>query len=72
MNIEGQDTETYQIFVVPIGNAKITEEIEFQPRATVLKYKARGDLYYTEAPADSVSRSDNIEKGKGYFVTPSY
>ena len=29
MNIEGQDMETDQLFVVPIGNAKITEEIEF-------------------------------------------
>ena len=30
MNIEGQEMETYQIFVVPMGNTKITEEIEFQ------------------------------------------
>ena len=29
MNIEGQEMETYQFFVVPIGNAKITEETEF-------------------------------------------
>ena len=38
MNIEGQDLETYQFFVVRIGNLKITEEIEFHPRAPVLKY----------------------------------
>ena len=30
MNIEGQEMETYQIFVVPMGNTKITEEIDFQ------------------------------------------
>ena len=28
----------YQLFVVPIGNEKITEEIEFHPRAPVQKY----------------------------------
>ena len=39
MNIEGQEMETYQFFVVPIGNAKITEETEFYPRALVLKYQ---------------------------------
>ena len=38
MNIEGQEMETYQFFLVPIGNAKITEEIDFHPRAPVLKY----------------------------------
>ena len=30
--------KTYQLFVVPVGNAKIAEEIEFHPRAPVLKY----------------------------------
>ena len=30
--------KTYQLFVVPIGNAKNTEEMLFNPRATVLKY----------------------------------
>ena len=38
MNIEGQDMEKYKIFVFLMGNAKITEEIEFHPRAPVLKY----------------------------------
>ena len=30
MNIEGQNMETYQFFVDPMSNTKITEEIEFQ------------------------------------------
>ena len=30
MNNEGQDMETYQIFVFPMGNNKITEELELQ------------------------------------------
>ena len=38
MNIEGQDMEAYQFFVVLIVNVKIIEEIEFHPRAIVLKY----------------------------------
>ena len=29
MNIEGQEMETYQIFVVPMVNEKNTEELEF-------------------------------------------
>ena len=52
MNIEVQDMETYQFFVVPIVNLKITGELEFLPRAPVLKYKARADLYDKEAPKD--------------------
>ena len=30
MNTEGQEMETYQIFVVLMGNSKITEKIDFQ------------------------------------------
>ena len=44
MNIEGQEMETYKIFLVPISNAKITEEIEFHPRAPVIKCQSREDL----------------------------
>ena len=35
--IRGQETKTYNLFVVPIGNAKITEKIVFHPEAPVLK-----------------------------------
>ena len=38
MNIKGQDMKTNQVFVVIIGNAKITEKIDFHLRAPVLKY----------------------------------
>ena len=34
----GDDTKKYQIFGVPIGNAKTTEEIQFHPAAIVIKY----------------------------------
>ena len=44
MNIEGQDMEKYQFFVVTTGNAKITAEIEIHPKAPVLKYQAGKDL----------------------------
>ena len=30
MNTEGQEMETYQIFVVPMGNTKVIEELELQ------------------------------------------
>ena len=35
--------KTHQFLVIPIGNAKITEKIEFRRRAPVLKYHQ--DLY---------------------------
>ena len=35
-SIKGQETKTHQLYVVPIGNSKITEKIEFRPEATVL------------------------------------
>ena len=44
MNIEGQYMETCQIFLFPMGNAKITEELEFHPISPVLKFQAREDL----------------------------
>ena len=34
----GDDTKTYQLFAVPIGNVKITDEIQFRPAAPVIKY----------------------------------
>ena len=34
----GDDTKTYQLFAVPIGNAKTTEEMHFRPAAPVLEY----------------------------------
>ena len=37
-NIKGQDTKTYQLFVVPIGNAKNYRKIGFHPISPVLKY----------------------------------
>ena len=30
--------KTYPLFVVPIGNPKIIDKIEFHPKAPVLKY----------------------------------
>ena len=33
----GDDTKTFQIFGVPIGNAKITRKVQFQPVAPVIK-----------------------------------
>ena len=38
-NIRGHETKTYQLFVLPIGNAKITENIVFHPESPVLKYR---------------------------------
>ena len=71
MNIEGQYMETYSIFAVSMGNAKVTEEVEFHPTAPVLKYQARVDLDDTDVLKDSVSLSDNIVKEREYFVAPS-
>ena len=63
--------ETYQIFVFLMVNEKITEELEFRLRAWVLKYQAREYWGDKEAPKDSVAPSDNIEKAKDCFVSPS-
>ena len=38
INIKGQGIQFFQFFAVPIGNAKCYREIEFHPRATVIKY----------------------------------
>ena len=34
----GGYTKTYQLFAVPIGNAKITDEIQFHPEEPVITY----------------------------------
>ena len=44
--------ETYQTFVVLIGNAKVTEEPDFHPRAPVLNFQTREDLVDKEARKD--------------------
>ena len=36
--VRGNDTKTYQLFAVPIGNAKKTYEIKFHPEEPVIKY----------------------------------
>ena len=38
IKLRGDDTKTYQIFGVPIGNAKITRKSQFHPAAPVIKY----------------------------------
>ena len=35
----GDDTKTYQLFAVSIGDSKITDEIQFHPAAPVMKYQ---------------------------------
>ena len=34
----GDDTKTFQMFGVPIGNAKIRRKVQFHPAAPVIKY----------------------------------
>ena len=34
----GDDTKTFQIFGVPIGNAKITRKLQFHPAAPLIQY----------------------------------
>ena len=34
----GDDTKTFQIFVVPIGNAKMTRKVQFHPAGPLIKY----------------------------------
>ena len=68
--------QTYQIFLVSMGNNKITEELElWAPKDSETPNnkieKERYDLDDKEAPKDSVSPSDKIEKAKEDFVSPS-
>ena len=61
--------ETYQIFVVQMGNTKITEELELQAPEYLetpnnKKEKSWGGLDDKEAPKDSLSPSDKREKSK--------
>ena len=62
MNIEGQEIETYQIFVASMGNAKITEELDFFLWAPVIKYQSREDFDDKEALRNLVTQRDNMEK----------
>ena len=67
---------TYQIFLVPMVNNKITEELElWAPKDSETPNnkieKERYDLDDKEAPKDSVSPSDNTEKLKKDLVAPS-
>ena len=34
----GDDTKTYQIFGIPIGNTKTTRKVQFHPAEPVIKY----------------------------------
>ena len=34
----GDDSKTFQIFGVPIGNAKIPRKVKFHPAAPLIKY----------------------------------
>ena len=67
MNTKGQDMEIYQISLVPMGNNKITEELELQgPKDSVTPNnkieKARDYLDDKESPKYSVSTIDKIGK----------
>ena len=37
-NSRGDDTKTYKIFAVPLGNEKTTRKIKFHPEVPVIKY----------------------------------
>ena len=76
MNTEGEEMETYHIFVVLMGNTIITKEPDLQEpqdseTPNIKIEKERDDLDYKEAPKDSVSPSDKIEKSKEDLVAPS-
>ena len=42
MNTEGQEMETYQIFLFPMGNTKVTEELEIQARNDLVTANIKG------------------------------
>ena len=67
--------ETYQIFVVLMGNTKITEKLEVQASNYSVtinnkKDKARGDFDDEESIKDQESPSDKIEESKENIVAP--
>ena len=49
--------KTYLLFVVPIGNAKITENIVFHPEAPVLKYHQKSSNIFCLRSLVSAFRS---------------
>ena len=57
----GDDTKTYQLFAVPIGNEKITYEINFNPSESVIKYhqKASNSCCLSSLASDFHSIDDN-------------
>ena len=71
-NIRGQEKKTYPLFVVPIGNAKITERIVIHPESPVLKYHQKlpnsfclsslaSAFHSIDEDRDATSLADNIE-----------
>ena len=54
-------TTTYQVFVVPIGDAKITRKLQFHPAAPVIKYhqKTSNSCCLSSLESDFHCISDN-------------
>ena len=65
INTEVQETNSFQIFVVSMGNTKITEELDLQGYKNTMKQnirkKGRNYLDNEEATKNSESPSDKIE-----------
>ena len=57
----GDDTKTYQIFGVPIGNAIITRKVQFHPAAPVIKYHQKTSTRFCLSSLESAFQciSDN-------------
>ena len=57
----GDDTKTYQIFGVPIGNAKITRNVQFHPASPAIKYhqKKSNSFFLSSLASDFHCIGDN-------------
>ena len=76
MNTEGQEMETYKIFVVLMGNTKITKYSDIKGTKYSVtpnnnKEKEMDDLDDKEAPNYSILPSDKKEKVKEDLVAPN-
>ena len=65
----GDDTKTFQIFGVPIGNEKITRKVQFHPAAPLIKYHQKTYTCYSLSVLASAFKCINDKRSVPSHVT---
>ena len=65
----GYDTKIFQIFGVPIGNAKITRKLQFHLAAPVMNYHQKTSNIFCLSSLASAFHCINYNRGVNFLVT---